>query len=116
MNKINAAVFSTCLLMSAVAFAQSNATRGEMLNRSAEMMVPPGLAASVLSPATPSMAPRIGDADRMARETITNTDKMRPALLGTPTASDQTPMASTMSEADRKMAESIRRTDQMRPN
>lgn len=116
MNTINTAVLSTFLLVSAGAFAQSNSTSGEMLNRSAEMMVPPGLAASVLSPATPSMAPRMSDADRMARETITNTDRMRPALLGTPTASDQTPMTPTMSEADRKMAETIRRTDQMRPN
>ena len=118
MKTFKTAMIPTLLLLAGSALAQGQSNPSDVQRRSAEMMIPPGLATTVLGETpTPSTAvpSQISEADRRAQEVTRNTDMMRPQGINARSASG-TAAATPVDENDRRMAEIIRRTDQMKPN
>jgi hypothetical protein len=91
--------------------------------KSTEMMIPPGLAATILGSSGPmprSVQSRVTADDRRAADAIARTDMMMPEMAPHTGADDPhavtQPAVNRLDEDDRRTAEFIRRTDQMRPN
>ena len=118
MKTFKTAMIPTLLLLAGGVLAQGQSDPSDVQRRSAEMMIPPGLATTVLGEtANPSRAApsQMSEADRRAQELTRNTDMMRPQGINARSATG-TASATPVDEDDRKMAEIIRRTDQMKPN
>ena len=119
MKTLKTTMIPTFLLLAGSALAQGQTNQGDIQRRSAEMMVPPGLATTVLgntaTPGTQAAPSQMTEADRQTQERIRNTDMMRPPGINARSATG-TASATPVDEDDRKMAEIISRTDQMKPN
>jgi hypothetical protein len=119
MKTFQTAMIPTLLLLAGSALAQGQMNQADVQRRSTEMMIPPGIAATVLSEpaarATPAAQSPTSDADRRTREMNSNTDMMRPQSLNS-RAPTGAAAAAPVAEDDRRMAEIIKRTDQMKPN